>query len=75
MIMHWVRVKFCQGLLLISASKMSSYTGTKENFHHFMRLNIPERNDDGKIIKVSEKGRSFHKLNLSDSLKAIENCS
>ena len=58
--MHWVRVKFCQGLLLISANKMSSYTGTEENFHHFMRLNIPEINDDGKIIKVTEKGKSFH---------------
>ena len=45
--MHWVRVKFCQGLLLISATKMSSYTGTEENFHHFMRLNISEINDDG----------------------------
>ena len=48
MIMHWVRVKFCQGLLLISATKMSSYTGTEENFRHFMRLYIPEINDDGK---------------------------
>ena len=48
MIMHWVRVKFCKGLLLISATKMSSYTGAKENFHLFMRLNIPEINDDGK---------------------------
>ena len=60
MIMHWVRVKFCQCLLLISATKMSSYTGTQKNFHHFMRLNIPEINDDGKIIKVSGKGKSFH---------------
>ena len=48
MIMHWVRVKFCQGLLLISATKMSSYTGTEENVHHFLTLNIPEINDDGK---------------------------
>ena len=46
--MHWVRVKFCKGRLLISATKMSSYTGTKENFHLFMRLNIPEINDGGK---------------------------
>ena len=44
----WVRVKFCQGRLLISATKMSSYTGTEENVHHFLTLNIPEINDDGK---------------------------